>query len=185
MIFNGFGQPGVKFVARGSLSVSKNILCVLFGIVLAWLGEIKSQNLDELTQDECRLIMYSFLTDPLSSDVAPKLDVIMDFLEGNSGTFEVVFRPELLPWFDQEGFENSTNGQYSRALLVGYTCGDVLSQWNTGVIGSDPYSGFIQLSRVYGEVIEETGVEIAGVEKLLSMHQEEKLIDYIEVLKSE
>ena len=67
---------------------------------------------------------------------------------------------------------------------MAFMAGNVQAQLESGVKGNDPYSGFLQVLRVYHLVRQQDKeYKLEAVEKLLKMHKEGKLLKYALELK--
>ena len=108
-------------------------------------------------------ILEEFLSNPLGEGTNDIFALLAD------GEYEVTLTPELLGFVEGE----------EEVLLAAYAAGNMLSQAYTGVLRSDPYTGMVQMIRVYRHlksVGDGSFREVSYMEDLLERHSEGRLI---------
>lgn len=81
---------------------------------------------------------------------------------------------KALPWFGEKDY------RHNELLLCAFIAGNVRSQLDSGVNANDSYSGLIQVFRVYRYLKKKVrNYSIPGVEDLLKLHKDGKLMEYL------
>jgi hypothetical protein len=118
-----------------------------------------------------------FCSEPLGEHARLCAAVIWKFSE-ESDLVKVTVGPHYLPWMKRDDIPKHTD-----LLVVAFIAGNVASQLDSGVKASDPYSGIIQVFRVYRALnAKDSSYEIAEIEHLLALHREGKLSEHFESL---
>jgi hypothetical protein len=103
---------------------------------------------------------------------------IVEFIT-KSDKVNVVVSPETAPWV------NKGNNENSALLLVAFLAGNALSQLDSGIKRSDPYSGTLQVFRLYRRLqTKNKKYQVPEIEELFKLHQNGKLISYFEKISS-
>jgi hypothetical protein len=148
-------------------------LAVVLGF-LGGLGLAAAAPPPKQPEGEVRQASAVFLEQPLSEAGKAAAKTIVDFaVECDNVTVDV--DSVSVPWFG-EGKKN----KYGSELAVAYIAGNLLSQLDSGVKRNDPYSGLIQVFRVYRQLkAKDASCSIPEVENLLAMHRKGELVSYL------
>jgi hypothetical protein len=135
---------------------------------------------------EFRLIASTFLNEPGHKTAAPGWARLILLYRKQTSKAAVVLGSEELQWAGIGG-----DDRVSLLLLAGYAAGNMQSQLHSGVKRNDRYSGLLTLFHVYRTLWEQDQKlppqdqkfkRIAAVEHLLELHEQDKLMPYLQKL---
>jgi hypothetical protein len=135
----------------------------------------------EISDQMVREMAASLLNDPRQR-VAPECARLILLYTLQSPNVEIVLDENEFGWVDL-----GRDDEQSLLLLGSYLAGNIQSQLNSGVKRNDRYSGVLTLFRVYRSLQEqakkkEKQFTITTVESLLALHQEGRLVGYLQKL---
>lgn len=131
------------------------------------------------SEADARKAIATFCEQPLSSEGRAAVRTLLNFAEASDRVL-ITTSPEFTPWIRED-----KTYDHSSLLTGAYIAGNVLSQLDSGVRGNDPYSGIIQVFRVYRHLKSKAApFEVAEIEDLLEIHRRGELGDrFAEIAK--
>ena len=149
--------------------------CTLITAFLGmWATTVAHAQLTKPITSEKQFGHYSvdFLEDPLGKNAKNYARAIMKFAI-QTPKAAIVFGEEEMKWIGKDK-------KYSFLLFPAYIAGNTQSQLNSGVKRNDRYSGLLSLFRVYRTLKKHNKeFKTEAVEKLLKLHKEGKLVQYL------
>jgi hypothetical protein len=132
--------------------------------------------LDE--EAKARKALQEFLDDPMEADGKLR-KVFLDFAE-KSDDVTIVVSTDVMPW--TEGGESYSGDP---ALLCAYIAGSLRSQLETRVARDDPYSGLVQVVRMYS-LLKATNKSLANekLDELVKLHADGLLSERVAEIES-
>jgi len=123
----------------------------------------------EIAEKDVRAAIREFLETPWTGRPSQSRRTIHTFA-GQSKEVLVITCDTTFSWFGDLG------QPYRGVLFDAYVAGNVRSQLDSGIKGDDPYSGLIQVFRVYRHLrAESPDYRVPELEKLLALHRKGKL----------
>jgi hypothetical protein len=151
---------------------------VLIGAVSTVQADDRNKKGVTISDASFRQISTTYLNDPLHMSAPAWARLILLYMKQTPNAAVVVLSSEELRW---AGLDE--NHPYSPQLLAAYAAGNIQSQLNSGVKRNDRYSGLLTLFHVYRVLRQkDKKFKFAAVEDLLALHEEGKLVRYLQKL---
>jgi hypothetical protein len=124
----------------------------------------------EVSESDFRRAAAIFLAEPASAEGRAAVQTVIAF-SAATDKVEVTISPGLTPWtFKVKKYKND------ELLLGAYIAGNTLGQLDSGVKGNDPYSGIIQVFRVYRYLkAQDRTLSVPDIDALLAIHKKGEL----------